>query len=123
MAENEKVYLEEGGVTVTKARFIVPAQTYAMSGITSVKAAFDQPLKGPAILGGIGVLALFTGEAGAIIIGLLLIAGAILWFIKGKKHIVVLSTASGEAEALSNSNSGFIGRIIAALNEAIVERG
>lgn len=123
MAENEKVYLEEGSVTVTKARFIVPAQTYAMSGITSVKAAVDQPLKGPAILGGIGVLMMFVGEAGAVIFGLLLIAGAILWFIKGKKHIVVLSSASGEAKAISSNNSGFIGRIIAALNEAIVGRG
>lgn len=123
MAENEKVYFEEGSVTVTKARFIVPAQTYAMSGITSVKAAVDQPLKGPAILGGIGVLMMFSGEVGAIIFGLLLIAGAVLWFIKGVKHIVVLSSASGEAEAISNSNSGFIGRIIAALNEAIVDRG
>lgn len=123
MAENEKVYFEEGGVSVTKARFIVPAQTYAMSGITSVKAAVDQPLKGPAILGGIGVLMMFSGEVGAIIIGLLLIAGAVLWFIKGKKHIVVLSSASGEAKALSSTNEGFIGRIIAALNDAIVARG
>ena len=123
MAENEKVYLEEGGVTVTKARFIVPAQTHAMSGITSVKAAVDQPLKGPAILGGIGVLMMFAGEVGAVILGLLLIAGAILWFIKGKKHIVVLSSASGEAKAISSNNSDFIVRIIAALNEAIIDRG
>jgi len=123
MAENEKVYLEEGGVIVTKARFIVPAQTHTMSGITSVKAAVDQPLKGPAILGGIGVLMMFAGEVGAVIFGLLLIAGAILWFIKGKKHIVVLNSASGEAKAISSNNSSFIGRIIAALNEAIVDRG
>lgn len=123
MAENEKVYFEEGDVTVTKARFIVPGQTYAMSGITSVKAGFDQPLKGPAILGGIGVIGMFSGEVGAIIICLLLVAGAILWFIKGKKHIVILSSASGEAEALSSTNAGFIGRIIAALNDAIVGRG
>ncbi len=123
MSENEKVYLEEGGVTVTKARFIVPAQTHAMSGITSVKAAVDQPLKGPVILGGIGLLMMFSGEVGMVIFGLLFIVGAILWFIKGKKHIVVLSSASGEAKALSSSDSGFIGRIIAALNDAIVDRG
>jgi len=123
MNENEKVYFEEGSVTVTKARFIVPAQTYAMSGITSVKAAVDQPLKGPAILCGIGLLMLFFGEVSLIVIGLLLIAGAIFWYIKGKKHIVVLSSASGEAEALSSTDASFIGRIIAALNDAIVDRG
>lgn len=33
----EKTFLDEGGVTVTNARFVVPAQTYAMSEITSVK--------------------------------------------------------------------------------------
>ena len=123
MTDNEKVYFQEGGVTVTKARFIVPDQTYAMSGITSVKAAIDQPLKGPAILGGVGVLMMFSGDVVAIIFGFLLIAGAILWFIKRKKHIVVLSTASGEAKAISSDNSSFIGKIIAALNEAIIDRG
>ncbi len=123
MTENEKVYLEEGSVTVTKTRFIVPAQTYTMSGITSVKAAVDQPLKWPAILGGIGVLMMFIGKAGAIILGLLLIAGAILWYIKGTKHIIVLSSASGEVKAISSYNLGFIGRVIAALNEAIIDRG
>lgn len=33
---SEKVFLDEGEVKVTQARFIVPAQTYAMAGITSV---------------------------------------------------------------------------------------
>ncbi len=123
MAENEKVYFEEGGVTVTKARFIVPAQTYAMSGITSVKAAVNQPWKGPAILVILGLIMMSFGEGGSIVMGLLFMAGAILWFIKGKKNIVILSSSSGEAEALSSHSSDFIGRIIAALNEAIVERG
>ena len=36
MVGNEKIYFDKGDVMVTKARFIVPAQTYAMSGITSV---------------------------------------------------------------------------------------
>ncbi len=33
----EKIFLNEGGVIVTSARFVVPSQTYAMSGVTSVK--------------------------------------------------------------------------------------
>lgn len=124
MVGNEKIYFDEGDVKVTKARFIVPAQTYAMSGITSVKSIVDQPFKGPAILAILGGLFIFfIAQTASIITGLVLIAGAALWFIKGKKHIVILSSASGEAEALSSNNSGFIERIISALNDAIVERG
>lgn len=124
MVGNEKIYFDEGDVNVTKARFIVPAQTYAMSGITSVKSIVDQPFKGPAILAILGGLFIFfIAQTASIITGLVLIAGAALWFIKGKKHIVILSSASGEAEALSSNNSGFIERIISALNDAIVERG
>lgn len=123
MAANEKVYFDEGGVKVTNSRFIVPSQTYAMSGITSVKSVYTQPIKGPVILGILGLIMLFVGNTGALIFGALLIAGAILWFIKGKKHFVLLSSSSGEAEALSSSNAAYIGKIVSALNEAIVERG
>jgi hypothetical protein len=39
----ERTFLDEGGVTVTNARFVVPVQTYAMSGITSVKSLKHTP--------------------------------------------------------------------------------
>ena len=39
----EQTFLNESGVTVTNTRFIVPAQTYAMSGITSVKSLRRDP--------------------------------------------------------------------------------
>lgn len=32
----ERIFLKESGVVVSNARFIVPAQTFAMAGITSV---------------------------------------------------------------------------------------
>ena len=119
----EKTYLDEGGIRVTNARFVVPGQTYTMSGVTSVRAAVNQPLKGPAILGVVGLLMLFTGEIGAIAVGVLCIAGAVYWYLKGAIHIVVLSSASGEAEALSAKDADKIARIIGALNDSIVGRG
>ena len=123
MAEEEKIYFDEGNVKVTRARFIVPGQTHAMSGVTSVRASKNQPVKGPAIMGGVGVLLLFGGEIGVMAFGALLIVGAVLWYLKGAEYIVVLSSASGEAEALSSKNADWIDRIINALNDAIVDRG
>ncbi len=122
MAEN--TFLDEGGVTVTNARFIVPAQTYAMSGITSVKSLKHTPsIKGPVILCFIGLLSM-AGSKEAIIPALIFIAAGIAWFILNKpKYSVVLSSASGEAEALTSKDSDFIFRIVKALNEAIIARG
>nr|VFJ97942.1 MAG: hypothetical protein BECKH772A_GA0070896_101296 [Candidatus Kentron sp. H]VFJ98316.1 MAG: hypothetical protein BECKH772B_GA0070898_101315 [Candidatus Kentron sp. H]VFK03399.1 MAG: hypothetical protein BECKH772C_GA0070978_101275 [Candidatus Kentron sp. H] len=122
MSESEKVYFEEGDVKVTKTRLIVPGQTYAMSGITSVKNTVDQPMKGPMILGGMGVLMMASGDAG-LPVGVLLIVGAIFWFAKGQKHVVILGSASGETKALVSPDAGFIGRVATALNNVIAERG
>lgn len=123
MSENEKIYYENGGVTVTKSRFIVHGQTYTMNGVTSVRDIVDQPWKGQAFLGFLGLVLLLSGDGGAILFGLLLIAGAIFWFIKAKKYLIFLSSASGEVQALSNSDSGFIKNVVSALNQAIVDRG
>lgn len=123
MSENEKVYFDDGGVTVTKSRFIVHGQTYTMNGVTSVKEEVDQPWKGQAFLGVIGLVLLFSGDGGAMFLGLLLIAGAIFWFMKAKKYLIFLSSASGEVQALSNSDSSLIRNVISALNQAIIDRG
>lgn len=117
----ENSFFDEGGVTVTNARFIVSAQTYAMSGITSVKSIKESPsIKGPIILCILGLFLFKEVPIGAII----LVAIAIAWFILNKpKYSVVLSSASGEAEALTSKDSDFISRIVNAINEAIISRG
>lgn len=128
MAE-EKIFLEEKDVKVTSARFIIPLQTYALSGITSVKNLTEFPSKkGPIILIALGVLMFLTaaskGETGGILVGLLLAGGGIAWLVLNKPTFyVVLSSASGEARSLSSKDSDFILRVISALNEAIVHRG
>jgi hypothetical protein len=120
----EQSFLDEGGVTVTNSRFIVSGQTYAMSGITSVKALTRKPSrKGPIILVAIGLLAMLAGKE-AVVVGLLFLAGGTVWWILHKPtYIVVLHSASGEAEALTSKDGGFISRAVNALNQAIVARG
>lgn len=55
----DRVFLREGSVTVTKTRFIVPSQTYAMSGITSVSSTMEAPKRWKSlllVLAGVGLL-------------------------------------------------------------------
>jgi Family of unknown function (DUF6232) len=77
----EKSFFNEGGVSVSNARFIVRGQTYAMSGVTSVKAFRQDPSSaGPLIVGIIGILLVLAdgGTGGtATVIGLALIAGSV----------------------------------------------
>jgi hypothetical protein len=126
----EKSFFNEGGVSVTNARFIAQGQTYAMSGITSVKSFQEDPSrKGPIILGIIGVLGTLgafssNSVGGGIIMALLFIGGAIAWWIYQKpEYSVLLSSASGEAKALASKDGQFISNVVNALNDAIVHRG
>ncbi len=120
----ERSFLEEGGVTITNSRFIVAGQTFAMSGVTSVKGVTHTPSrKGPIILIAIGVLAFLAGKE-ALVGGLVFIAAAVAWWMFQKpKYVVVLHSASGEAEALTSQDGSFISKVVGALNEAIVARG
>lgn len=124
---SEQTFLEENGVTITNSRFITPGQTYAMNGITSVK-TFKHPTskKGPAILIILSLLIFIggEGEVASILAGLLFLAAGIAWLVLNKpKFSVLLSSASGEAEALTSKDETFISRVVKALNDAIVARG
>ena len=100
---------------------------YPISGITSVKSLVQRPMKGPMILIAIGVIALANAviEGHIDMLGYVLVfgGGGLFWLIKGAKYILVLSTASGEVQALTSRNQTFISRIVNALNQAIVQRG
>jgi hypothetical protein len=121
---DEKVFLNEAGITVTQARFVVPAQTFAMSGVTSVLALKSDPKRtGPIVLGVLGLITLMAGKMG-ILVALLLIAGAVAWWMALKTtYIVKLRTSGGESNAYSSKDKELVDRIISALNESIIARG
>lgn len=121
----EKSFFSQGNVSVSNARFIVDGQTYAMNGVTSVKTGRKAPSRwGPIIVGVVGLASLGGGEAGAVILGLVLIGLAIFWWVKQKPELsVVLSSSSGEMRALVSRDAAFINGVIEALNNAIIHRG
>lgn len=118
---DEKVFFESNGVTVTHARFLVRNQTYAMSGITSVKITREAPSRtGPVIVALIGLA--LTG--GAPFVGLPVIVAAICWWVKQQtKHHIVLVTSGGEQPALWSADPRYVKTVYDALNAAIIARG
>ena len=133
----ERIFLRESGVVVSNARFIVPTQTFAMAGITSVKTFREVPERGGLIMMilfgmllvfiGMGVVAANgVGVGGVVVIafGLMLIVALIYAMSQQRDRFhVLLKTASGEAKALTSMDLAFIQRVVAGLNEAIVHRG
>ncbi|MCE5280747.1 MAG: DUF6232 family protein [Deltaproteobacteria bacterium] len=121
---NEQVFLDERGVSVSNSRMMYDGQTYAMSGITSVKSFEKKPSRIlPIILIIMGLVVIATG-GGAIVVGLLFISGGIAaWFLMKPEYSVVLTSSSGEAKAYTSKDKGFVLKIIGAVNEAIVHRG
>ncbi|WP_250490416.1 DUF6232 family protein [Caballeronia sp. INML2] len=122
---DERVFLDENGMRVTNARFITPAQTYAMSGVTSVKREIKPANRVPGfLLAVLGVTIFFLGDGGWKVIGFLLLCAGVAVAVKEKDtHYVVIHSASGESRATQSDDKGAIDRIIAALNESIIARG
>ena len=120
----EKSFFQEGGVTVTNARFIVPSQTFAMSGITSVKAFEEKPSRVWSIIFLVVGILMALGDGDMVVWGVIIaIAGAIGIVLQKSMYHILLTTSSGEAKALSSKNKEWINEIVAALNSAIVHRG
>lgn len=120
--DQEVIFLSEDGIRVTNTRFVLPNQTFAMSGITSVQSDQETPSRtGPIIVMFIGLICLINESfgVGMVFIG---VAGLILYGIKTNYH-VLLHTASGEAKALSSTNKEWIEKVVHALHESIVHRG
>jgi hypothetical protein len=124
----EKTFFKERGVVITNARFIVPTQMFAVSGITSVKMFRQEPRRGWAIfltvIGALVVLGGISNGSGVTLVGLLMagIGVAILATQKTRYH-VLLKTASGEAKAVESTDMPFIERVVDGLSRSIVHRG
>ncbi|WP_250451163.1 DUF6232 family protein [Caballeronia sp. ATUFL_M2_KS44] len=123
-AAAERVFLDEGAIKVTNTRLMVPGNTFAMSGITSVKhIEKDRSWIAGAILVAVGTILLFCGLSFVPLAAIALIPGAVL-LARGKpKYAISLMTSSGEVTAFSSQDKGLVRRVVHALNNAIVYRG
>lgn len=121
----EKIFFNQGNVSVSNSRFIVDGQTYAMNNVTSVKSGVIEPNRtGPIILGIIGLLMLFGSSGGWLIAGLVLLGLAVLaWKGNKRQFTVLLNSSSGENKALVSTDESYIKTVINSLNDAIVSRG
>jgi hypothetical protein len=122
---DEQVFFDQNGVSVSNARFIVSGQTYAMSAVTSVKQAVNEPSRGgPIFFGIVGFLICLIGNTAAIVIGLFILVCAIAVGVQQKaEYIVVLSTSSGESQALKSADKSYVESVVNALNHSIIHRG
>lgn len=120
----ETTFFNDGGLTVTNSRFVVPGQTYAMSGVTSIRTEEYPPSrKWPSIITGLGLL-LVLGGKDTIIAALILIAIGVVWWRSQKTtYRIVLSSASGETDAFTSADEKYVDNLVNALNDAIVSRG
>jgi Family of unknown function (DUF6232) len=120
---NEANYYSQGSVQVTSARFVVGSQTYAMRNVTSVKGITIWPGRiGPIAFALLGIALIITLKPVAVVFGLCLVVScSLLLYYRKPTHAVVLTTAGGEIRAYESSNAAKIGRILDALNQAIVE--
>jgi hypothetical protein len=127
--DKEALFFQSGDITVTNARFIIGAQTFAIRGITSVEGV-ETPAKytGAILLAafGVGIISLGFIHSSFVlgILGLLIIGAGIWLGVRQKpKYTIVLRTAGGEVEAYESNNRKQVSKIIEALNEAIVSQG
>lgn len=121
---DEKIFFNQGNVSVSNSRFIVDGQTYAMSNVTSVKSGVTPPDRGAAVVIAVIGLACLFGSGWVFVAAIVAIAIAVLAWIGSKaKYSVILNTSSGENQALVSEDKAYIANVIASLNEAIVSRG
>ena len=125
---DETTFFQSGDITVTNARFIVGAQTFAMRGVTSVEGV-ETPVSYAApvfivIFGLVLALAGFSGSVFLAIVGILVIAAGVAIAIRRKATFaVVLRTAGGEITAYQSFDRAYISSIIQALNDSIISHG
>lgn len=111
----------DANVHVSSSRVILNNTTYAMSNITSVRALKKSPDRKVAILLiVVGVVLWFPSH----ILGLILLAlGVLLLLVLKTNYTVLIGTSSGERNALSSKDGGYITKIVDAINQAIIARG
>lgn len=135
MSQETTLY-EDVHVKVTTNRVSFPDKTYALANVASVEVTKQDPdtfWSLVIILVGafgllVGVATWVTGNSGPIGAGIcaVILALGILFYRTMAKNViysVTLSSASGEAQAMSGRDEGYIRHVADAISEAIVARG
>jgi hypothetical protein len=117
--EGEKVFFQDGFVTVTNTHFTVPGRVFAMSDVRGVRAEqAGSKTPWPTLLYVFGLAAFF---ARLYRMGLLLfMAGAVVTFFARPKFAVVLDTLSGEVQAFTSRDRDYIVQIVDAVKKAVM---
>ena len=118
----EPVYFERHGVTVTKSRFMIGSQTFAMANVTSVAALEIPPNRGVALFLVIMIAGLAT-LASTLLAVVALVLGFIGVYMLKPSYAVQLTTSAGQQKLCSSKDADFVRGIVNALNRSIVERG
>jgi hypothetical protein len=115
----EQQLFGEMGVVVTTARIIVGNTTFPMAGITAVHANKQQNLAGALLCGLLAFLCVFAAPTGLLFtLGL----AAIAYWLGRPRHTIVIATAGTNAVAVESTNAAFVGRVLAAINNALTLR-
>lgn len=115
---DERIFFQDGTVTVTNRWFRVPGQNFSMSDVKAASMGKNSTTGSwPTVM---YLLGLGSFLARLYRIGfMLLIAGAILRMIFIPKFSVVLDSVSGDLRAFKGGDRDYISEIVDALNKAI----
>ena len=127
MATEQTYYSDEKGVRITGTRAIFGSTTYSMANISSIRTDQEPAKRIPGVVTAIiGLILLFMGysEVWLVIIGIVILGIGVLMALRAKgTYHVKITSASGEATALSSNDEGYVRRIVNAVNESIISRG
>lgn len=131
----EQVYYDRNPIRISSTRAVFGNKTYALATVTSVEGRrLDPERSSPyyVVLGGVLACALsarlFMDTKGAglvcLLVGFVLIATGAVWASRiGPTYAVIVCTAARERRVFASTREGEISAIVAAINQAIIDRG
>lgn len=122
--ETEKTFYQDANVLVTQSRIVVYGKTYAMRNISSVGMSENSKLFlkiASTIMFIFALIGLYLKDYW---IGIAALGIAIIILLNARnEYVMIISSNSGDNNALSSKNRDYIQSIIDAINEAIIHRG
>ncbi len=122
--EIEKIFYQDANVLVTQSRIVAFGKTYAMRNISSVGMSENSKLFlkiASTIMLVFALIILYLRDywMGIAALGIAII----ILFNARNEYVMIISSNSGDNNALSSKNRDYIQSVIDAINEAIVHRG